>query len=144
MGDRAADGSPVAHRAIGDLTGDEAHHAVGGIWDLAVLDLRVGDAGSDDETVAFLGDRLQRVEPANLDHEVGLGEAEIHHGPERHPAAERLVEPVGRAQQPDRVGDIAGARVIEPGRFHAASPSAAAIAASTRLGDIGVSLTSAP
>ena len=144
MGDAAADGSPVAHRAVGDLPGDEAHHAVGGIGNLAVLDLRVGDARPDDETVAFLGDCLQRVELADFHHQVGLGETQVHHRPERHSPAERLVEPVGRAEEADGVGDVAGARVIEFGRFHAASPCAPAIAARTRLGDIGVSLTSAP
>ena len=52
MGDAAADGAPVAHRAADDAGGDLAHRAFDGVRGEPVFDLRAGHRRADGHALA--------------------------------------------------------------------------------------------
>ena len=73
MRDTAAYRPPVADRAVGDLAGDKAHHAVGNLGCLAVLDHGMGCAGADPQVITAILVLRKRFNSADLNHHVRLG-----------------------------------------------------------------------
>ena len=148
MGDRAADGPAVPHRAIGNTARHELHIRPGRTRHRAVLDPRMGDPRAYTDGIARHLNTVETADTADIDQQVRLGKTQVHHGAQRLSAAHDPGLAVGTAERSQRVLERSRALMIEFCGFHAASPSrfvlAAAIAASTRRGVNGVSVTSAP
>src|SRR5580704_14071351 len=83
MGEAAADRASVAHRAIGDAVGDAGKRAARYIRHASVLNIGVGDAGADDDSVGLLFDLPKFVDASDIDQKIGLDQAHVEHGPER-------------------------------------------------------------
>ena len=81
MGEAAADRAPVSHRAIGDAVGDARQRATGYIRHAPVLNIGVGDAGADHDSVGLLFDLPKFFDAGDIDEKIGLDQAHVEHGP---------------------------------------------------------------
>src|SRR5579872_1247246 len=90
MHDAAANGAPIAHRAISNSRRYLAQSTVGRVWHAAVLDVGMRNAASEhDRTGRFL-DALKLGDGGNVDDEVGLDQPQIKHRSERLPAGKKF------------------------------------------------------
>ena len=67
MDEAAADGSPIAYRAVGDARGDMLHHPPGHIGQRAIFDIRVGHQRPDEQMVGRSCYHFHGVQGANVD-----------------------------------------------------------------------------
>ena len=109
MGEAAADGAPVAHRAIGDCRRDLAQHLAAGEPAAGVLDAGMGDAGADAPGVTDILHLGERFQPRDVDQQRRAREPQIEHRSERLPAGQEL----GAASA---LESAANASAMSPGR----------------------------
>ena len=150
MGEAPPDRAAVAHRPVGDAGGHAGHHAVGDIGDPAILDIRVGHAGADDERAAVPVDPPQLRHAGDVDDAVGLDQPEIEHRSERLAAGHDLGRPVRAGDHGERGGKVAGPLHGEARRLHEAAVLSEAVgraartASTMRRGVIGEWRSSTP
>ncbi len=90
MCETAADGAAIAHSAIGDAAGNLAKQTVGMVGNPPVLDVRMRDARADFEVIASVDHCGQFLDRRDVHQQIGLGEPQIQHRPERLTARQRL------------------------------------------------------
>ena len=90
VGDRSADGAPVAHLGIADLPGDVGQQRHVTLQHLADLEVPVAGQGADDHPVAVLADVGQIGQPADVDQHRRRRQAQLHQRQQRVAAGQQL------------------------------------------------------
>ena len=126
--ERAADGTAVADLRVADLAGGVGEERGVLLHERVRLDRAMGREGADGEMVAAVVHVGQVVEPADVDDDRRVGEAELHHRQERVTARHqlRLVAVLGERGE-GGVGRV-GPDVVERNRDHLPPPAASSTA----------------
>ena len=117
VGDVAADRAAVADLRVADVAGRFGQHRTVGREHVGRRDVGVGRQRADADRAVRLGDALQFVEPADVDDDGRLREAQLHHRDQAVAAGHQLGVFV-LLQQAESFIDRSGAAVIELGWVH--------------------------
>ncbi len=147
MAERSSDRAAIAHGPVGDGARNPLHGAAGHVGDSAVLDVAMGDAGTDDEFIAAAFRLLQFGKTCDIDDQIRLDQPKVEHRAKRLASGNDLARALHFRHQGERSLEIGRTLVGERCRLHAADLSAspaARIASTIRRGEIGECRSSTP